>query len=93
MLFDKRSKNFPVRSKFHSGSKDFIEKLETTLQGLGLPKRNIYVQKTKNAFLYMFKYSHKDSQKLFDIMYKNVENRLFLERKYKRFCEGLREGL
>ena len=93
VVFEKRSKEYPIRSKFYSGSKDFIETLETRLQKLGLPKRNIYAQKTKNSFLYSFQYGHKNSRKLFDVMYKNVENRLFLERKYKRFCEGLRERL
>ena len=38
---------------------------------------------------YMFIYDHKDSVKLFNILYKNTENGLFLERKYKRFLEGM----
>lgn len=40
----------------------------------------------------MFIYDHKDSVKLFDIMYKKAQNGLFLDRKYRRFLEGLREA-
>lgn len=53
----------------------------------------IYRQKTKNGWSYMFIYDHKNSVKLFNILYKNVQNRLYLDRKYKRFLEGLRETL
>jgi hypothetical protein len=90
VFFDIRSRNCPLRSKFGSGSKDFIKKLAINLQGLGLPKRNIYKQKTKNGVFYMFIYGHKDSKKLFSFLYKNVNDRLLLERKYKKFLEGFR---
>lgn len=33
---------------------------------------------------------HKDSVRLFNILYKNIENQLFLDRKYTRFLEGLK---
>ena len=92
VFFDKRRPNFPLRSKFVSGSKNFIQSLENSLCILGMPKRTIYRQKTKNGWSYMFIYDHKDSVKLFNILYKNVQNGLFLERKYKRFLEGLKEG-
>lgn len=49
VFFEKRNKNCPVVSKFCSGSKDFIIKLEASLQKLGLPRRNIYEQNTKNG--------------------------------------------
>lgn len=88
VFFDKRSQKFPLRSKFVSGSKNFIEGLEKNLIFLGMPKRTIYRQKTKNARSYMFIFAHRDSLKLFDILYKNAQNGLFLERKYKRFLEG-----
>ncbi len=39
---------------------------------------------------YMFIYAHEDSTKLFNLLYKNVKNGLFLERKYNRFLEGLK---
>ena len=90
VLFKKKSKNFPLVTKFFSGSKDFIEKLEAKLQELCMPKRKIYQQKTQNGFCYTIVYGHKDSQNLFKILYKNTENGLFLERKYNRFLEGLK---
>lgn len=92
VFFDKRRPKFPLRSKFVSGSRDFIEGLEKGLVGLGMPKRTIYRQKTKNGWSYMFIYDHKDSVRLFDIMYKKAQNGLFLDRKYRRFLEGLREA-
>jgi intein/homing endonuclease len=90
VFFDKRRPKAPLRSKFVSGSEDFIEGLEKSLEDLGMPKRAIYKQKTKNGWSYMFIYDHKDSAKLFEILYKNAQNRLFLARKYNRFLEGLK---
>ncbi|MBU2541242.1 MAG: hypothetical protein KJ593_05010 [Candidatus Omnitrophica bacterium] len=92
VFFDKRRPKFPLRSKFVSSSENFIEKLQKCLEFLDMPKRTIYKQKTKNAYSYMFIYAHKDSSKLFEILYKNNQNRLFLERKYERFLEGLKVG-
>ncbi len=92
VYFDKRSKNYPIRTSLHSGSKDFIEKLEENLSKLGLPKRNISQQRTKNGIYYGIRYGHFDSLKMFNILYKNTQNGLFLDRKYKRFLEGLKGG-
>jgi hypothetical protein len=88
VFFDSRSKSCPVRANFVSSSKEFIEKLESTLQKLGLPARIIYNQRTKNGISYMFRYAHEDSKKLFAVLYKDVQNGLFLERKYNKFLEG-----
>lgn len=90
VFFDKRQPKFPLRAKFISGSEDFIIVLQKNLELLGMPKRTVYKQKTKNGWSYMFIYAHKDSVTLFNILYKNVQNGLFLERKYKRFLDGLR---
>lgn len=92
VFFEKRSKPSPLRTNFVSGCKDFIDGLEKSLESLGMPARTIYRQKTKNAWSYKLVYCHRDSIKLLKILYKNTQNRLFLERKYKRFLEGLREG-
>ena len=93
VYFDKRSKNYPLRTSFHSGSKAFIEKLEDNLIRLGMPKRRrISQQKTKNGIYYGIRYGHENSSKLFNILYKNAGNRLFLERKYNRFLEGLKNN-
>lgn len=93
VFFEKRSSNFPLKSSFISGSKRFIETLEDKLSILGMPKRNIYRQKTKNGILYMFRYAHKDSAKLFKILYEGaLEKGLFLRRKYYKFLSGLRSN-
>jgi len=91
VFFDKRRPKFPLRSKFVSSSQVFIEELQKVLEALGMPKRTIYKQKTINGWSYMFIYDHKNSTELFEILYKNTQNGLFLERKYKRFLEGLKE--
>lgn len=90
VFFDKRRPNFPLRSKLVSSSIDFIDGLHKSLVSLGMPKRTIYKQKTKNGWNYMFIFEHKDSVKLFDILYKKGQNRLYLERKYQRFLEGIK---
>jgi predicted DNA-binding protein YlxM (UPF0122 family) len=93
VFFEKRSRICPLRTNFVSGSKDFIDGLEKCLESLGMPARTIYKQKTKNAWSYKFVYSHRDSIKLFNILYKNTQNGLFLDRKYKRFLEGFKAPL
>lgn len=94
VFFEKRSPGFPLRVSFVGGSKDFIETLEIKLQVLGMPKRTIYQQKTKNAVSYMIRYAHADSIKLFNLFYdKNtIENGLFLARKYAKFQTGINRG-
>lgn len=92
VYFDKRSKDYPIRTGLYSGSKDFIEKLEENLIKLGLPKRKISQQRTKNGMYYGIRYGHHASLKMFDILYKNTQNGLFLERKYRRFLEGSKKN-
>jgi predicted DNA-binding protein YlxM (UPF0122 family) len=89
VFFDKRRPRCPLRAKFMSGSEAFITELQTALEGLGMPKRTIYKQKTRNGWSYMFIYEHKNSVNLFNLLYRNVKNDLYLERKYGRFLEGL----
>ena len=86
VYYDLRSKNSPLKTTFTSGSREFICALEKVLQGLDLPERVIYESGTAGKPIsYMFRYSHKDSLKLFDIMYKNIGNQLYMKRKYERF--------
>ena len=92
VFLDPNSRHYPLRTNFGSASKNFIRELEATLKALGLPERNIYAQPAKNGFFYSIKYGHKDSQKLFAILYKNAGNGLFLERKYRKFLAGLQGG-
>jgi predicted DNA-binding protein YlxM (UPF0122 family) len=89
VFFDKRRPYFPLRTKFVSGSEAFIQSLKNNLGSLGMPKRKIYKQKTKNGWSYIIVYDHKDSVKLFKIIYNTGQNQLFPERKYNRFLEGL----
>lgn len=91
VFFEKKSSRFPLRSSFISGSKDFIKTLENKLRTLGMSKRNIYQQKTKNGISYMIRYCHSDSTKLFKILYKNSQDGLFLARKYNKFIEGFQK--
>jgi len=91
VFFEKRSSKFPLRASFVASSKGFIETLENKLQTLGLPKRNIYQHKTKNAVSYMIRYSHRNSVQLFDLLYGNVaKTGLFLARKYDKFSSGIK---
>lgn len=92
VFFDKRRGKFLLRSKFVSSSVDFINGLHSSLRFLGMPERKIYKQKTKNAWSYMFIYEHNDSIKLFNILYGNIKDRLFLERKHAKFLEGIRQA-
>ena len=93
VFFRKDNKKYPLMTSFCSCSKDFIIELEVHLQKLGLPGRNIYQQRTKNGLFYNIKFSHKNSQKLFDILYKNYPNIPFLERKYNKFIEGFKRSV
>lgn len=88
VYFDNRSLKSPLRSKFVSGSNDFIVGLQKELEELNLPRRTIYKQKTKNGWSYSIVFGHSGSIKLFEILYRNGKKSIFLERKYKRFLEG-----
>lgn len=92
VFFVRDSQRYPIRTKFCSGSRDFIIGLEISLQKLGLPRRNIYEQRTKNGMYYMIKYGHRDSQELFNVLYKNYPNIPFLERKYNKFIDGFKRS-
>lgn len=92
VFFDKRRKKSPLRAKFVSSSEHFIQGLSKALEILGMPSRNIYKQKTKNGWSFMFIYEHADSAILFRILYQNAPDKLFLERKYNKFLQGLREA-
>ena len=93
VFFEKKSPNFPLRASFVGSSKSFLDSLENSLRKLGMPKRNIYRQKTKNSTSYMFRYAHKDSIKLFKLMYKDtLKNELYLKRKYDKFKTVINHG-
>ena len=78
-----RTSSKMIRTSFNSGSKEFIEKMLFHLEKAGLPERTIY--KYKGRECYYFKFSHKDSIKLFHYFYDGVDSSMYLERKYKIF--------
>ena len=87
-----RSKRSPLLVSFVSGSKAFIIDLERNLHlNAGLSKRNIYERLQKNM-LYHIRYSHQDSLKFFDYIYKDADESIRLERKYQKFIVG-RKGI
>jgi predicted DNA-binding protein YlxM (UPF0122 family) len=90
IYFEPRSKYEKIRTSFTSSSRDFIYKLEEGLRFLGMPKRKIYQQKTKNSISYTLKYGHRHSIKLFSILYKDVAENMYLDRKYNKFIDGLK---
>lgn len=76
------------RNKFHknvtivSGSVDFLKAINRKLDNLG----SIY--KSRNGKSYCLKFNSKKAiKKLFDTMYKNKDNSLYLERKYDVFIK------
>jgi predicted DNA-binding protein YlxM (UPF0122 family) len=92
VFFSTQSVGSPLRAKFISGSECFLVDLENYLNRLGLPKRTIYKEKTKNGYSHTIVYGHKDCLKLFDILYGNMRNGICLERKYKKFLEGFKRS-
>jgi len=72
-----------IGTNFISGSEEFIDKMLFHLEKAGLPKRTIYKDKGREA--YYFKFSRKDSIKLFHYLYDGVDSSMYLERKYKIF--------
>jgi len=92
VFFDKRNPKLQLVSTFTGGSQCFMIDLEKNLNRLGLPQRKIYKQQTKNGYCYKIVYGHKDSIALFSVLYGNMKNGLYLERKYKRFLEGFKRS-
>jgi hypothetical protein len=73
-------------SRFSSGSKDFVDSLLNKLRKFGIKGGFIY--KKKGGWDLVL--STNDTKKLFEFMYKNAQRGLFLERKYDKFCKGLK---
>ena len=93
VFFEKRSPKCPLRTSFVSASKQFITALEFKLRALGMPQKNIWQQSSKNSFSFILRYAHKDSIKLFKILYQNMpEKSIFLMRKYECFLQGIKQS-
>ena len=84
---NRKSKNYLLVSRFSSGSKIFTESLLKKLRR---------IVKIEGGFIYKKKggwdlvLSTNDTKKLFRFMYNDAKNCLFLERKYDKFCKGLK---
>ncbi|MEK7634948.1 MAG: LAGLIDADG family homing endonuclease [Patescibacteria group bacterium] len=70
-----------IRTFFTSGSKIFLEKMNTVLANEKIENGRIY--KSNRSFQLIF--NNKDSIKLFKLMYKRASHNTFFMRKYKTF--------
>lgn len=75
-----------LHSLFTSGSRLFLEELWVELKSRTNIKGGSLIKKQGNAFELSF--SKNDSKELFTFMYNDIENRLFLKRKYIKFKEA-----
>jgi intein-encoded DNA endonuclease-like protein len=82
---DRINPRWVFSSRFTSGSKDFLQTLHSELKKHGLKKGFIVNKKSG----YDLVFSHKDSLALYRLMYNNISNQLFLERKYKIFQKAI----
>ena len=69
-------------SGFASGSKDFLIGLKTALKTSARIEGGTLCPHSNNFAL---AYSIRNTGKLFDFMYNNLSNKMFLERKYFKF--------
>ena len=90
VFYNLKCKTEKLRVSFTSGSNDFIYRLEKALYSLGMSKRNVYENYNKNIN-YSFRYGHKESIKLFKIMYEGLKNHLYLKRKYNKFKAAINQ--
>ena len=88
VFIEPRSKSSPLRVHYVCGSKQFIVSLEEQLHILaGLRKQTIYSRPTQTS--YYFKYAHEDSLNFFRFVYAGDCSSMRLERKYRKFIEGM----
>jgi DNA-binding transcriptional regulator WhiA len=89
VFFESRNKKSPLRVSFTSGSKKFITALEDIIHTqAGVSKRTIYKLHRKNTSYYI-RYCHKDSLKFIDYIYADADESMWLERKHRKFLEGM----
>ena len=89
VFFESRNKKSPLRVSFTSGSKKFITALEDIIHTqAGVSKRTIYKLHRKNTSYYI-RYCHKDSLKFFAYIYADADESMWLERKHRKFLEGM----
>ena len=89
VFFEAGSKTSPLRVSFTSASKAFMTTLEEKLHlHAGVSKRTIYETHRRNIAYYI-RYCHKDSLKFFDYIYAGADESMWLERKHRKFLEGM----
>lgn len=79
---DRKRRRCVMMSGFSSGSKVFLESLKKELSRLANTKGGTLCPHNNNFAL---SFSIHDTRKLFDFMYNDLGNRIFLERKYLKF--------
>ena len=84
---DRKSKNYLFGSRFTSGSKIFLESLLKKFWDNAIIEGGFIYEKNGSFDLVL---STNDTKKLFGFMYNDIKNCLFLERKYDKFCKGLK---
>jgi len=84
---DRKSKNCLFESRFTSGSKVFLESLLKRFRDNTIIEGGFIYEKNRGFDLVL---STNDTKKLFKFMYSNTKNSLFLNRKYDKFCKGLK---
>jgi len=84
----KNSDTYQLRSRFVSGSSDFINGIESVMRNsYGFKKKNI--SHTRNRTAMELAYSTHESEKLYKLFYEN-ENVLYLPRKKEKFELGFK---
>ena len=83
---DRNNAKFLLASHFTSGSKVLLESLLSKLREVFNTKTGFIYTKNRGFDLTL---STNDSKKLFSLMYGNLKNNLFLERKYNKFKKAL----
>ena len=84
---DRNSTKFLLASHFTSGSKVLLDSLLNKLRKTLATKTGFIYAKNRGFDLTL---SINDSKKLFDLMYENLKNNLFLERKFNKFRKAIK---
>jgi len=81
----RKNKSYIFSTRFTSGSKTFLEGLKNNLTKLVFTTGSVF----GSGNTWRLNYSTNDTKKLFKFMYDDLPARLFLQRKYDKFCKGL----
>lgn len=81
---------FGIKASFISGSHEFVLKLESALNSLGLDKTEVKMEQygRKNPY-YCLRYFGKNVEKMFKLLYKDTPLSMRLDRKYEIINNGV----